>query len=105
MNKVFIYVTTETMADAQRIGTAVVESRLAACANILPGMMSIYCWQGEVRQASEAVLILKTRAELTDAVVAKVKALHPYECPCAVAIPISGGNPDFLKWIDVETGQ
>lgn len=105
MNNVFIYVTTETVEDAHRIGAALVESHLAACANILPGMTSIYRWQGAIQRNSEVVLILKTRAELTDAAVAKVKALHPYQCPCAVALPISGGLPDFLNWIDAETRQ
>ncbi len=103
MNKVLIYVTTETTEDAERIGSAVVEARLAACANILPEMTSIYCWQGDIKRASESVLILKTSEDRTDAVIARIKALHTYECPCVVAIPITGGNPDFLNWIETET--
>ena len=104
MNKVFLYVTTETAADAARIGGALVEARLAACANVLPAMTSIYRWQGEVKQSSEAVLIVKTREDLAEAAVDRIKALHSYECPCVVTIPVTGGNPDFLKWIENETG-
>lgn len=104
MGKVFVYVTTETTADAERIGTAMVEARLAACANILPGMTSIYWWQGGMQRAAEAVLILKTTEAHADAAVARIKAMHTYECPCVVTVPITGGNPDFLKWIETETG-
>lgn len=103
MNKVFLYVTAETVADAIRIGRALVEARLAACANVLPGMTSIYRWQGAVTEAAETVLILKTREELAEAAVERIKALHAYACPCVAIVPVTGGNADFLTWIESET--
>jgi periplasmic divalent cation tolerance protein len=103
MNKVFLYVTAESAEEAARIGGALVEERLAACANVLPAMTSIYRWQGAVQRAAEAVLILKTREDLASEATARIKALHTYECPCVVVLPLAGGNPDFLAWIEQET--
>jgi periplasmic divalent cation tolerance protein len=84
---------------------AVVEERLAACANVLDGMTSVYWWQGTLEQAREAVLILKTRAELIERLSARIKELHPYACPCVVALPIAAGNAAYLGWIADETAQ
>jgi periplasmic divalent cation tolerance protein len=94
-----IYITTRDRAQARQIGRYLVESRLAACANIMDNMNSIYIWQGQLQDDHEAVLIAKTTQtrlkDLTDA----VKERHDYECPCIVAVPIAEGNPDFLDWI------
>jgi len=98
-----IYVTTAGPEEARAIGRAVVEARLAACANILDPMASLYWWEGAVQEGRETVLILKTRAELADAVTAKIRELHSYSCPCVVALPVAGGNPAFLEWIAAET--
>ena len=103
MAESFVYITCESMDQAEEIGAALVERRLAACANILPGMRSVYWWQGRIERAEEAVLIAKTRDSLVEELTAAVKAMHAYEVPCVVAIPISGGNPDFLAWIRAET--
>lgn len=103
MSANLIYVTAATAEKAVEIGRAAVESRLAACANVLPGMTSVYRWEGKVQEDSEAVLILKTRQELVADLVAKVKELHDYDCPCVVVLPISGGNDDFIAWIVAET--
>ncbi len=103
MSANLVYVTVATPEEAAKIGRAVVESRLAACANVLPGMTSIYRWEGKVQEDTEAVLILKTRPELVADLVAKVKELHDYDCPCVVALPITGGNDDFIAWIGAET--
>ncbi len=99
----FIYVTTADEAEAERIALAVVGERLAACANILPGMRSVYWWEGRLEQGREAVLVLKTQGELAPALAARIKALHSYAVPCIVELPIEGGNPDFLAWIAAET--
>jgi len=101
----WIYITAASPEEAHRIGRALVEARLAACANILPGMRSIYRWQGAIEEAQETVLIAKTRQELVEPLTARVKALHSYTVPCVVALPILGGNPDFLRWIEDETAQ
>jgi periplasmic divalent cation tolerance protein len=98
------YVTAPSRDDALRIGRTLVAERLAACANVLDGMTSVYQWQGAVEEASEAVLILKTRVELVERMTARVKQLHSYQCPCVVAWPIAAGNADYLQWIAGETG-
>jgi periplasmic divalent cation tolerance protein len=99
-----LYVTTAKLDEAWRIGQALVTERLAACANVLPGMQSCYWWEGKLEQANECVLILKTRQALVDRAVARIKTLHSYAVPCVVALPVVGGNPDFLAWIGAETG-
>ena len=98
-----VYITTESLDEALAIGKALVKERLAACANVLDGAHSIYWWQGAVQEDREALLILKTRAELVDRLIERVKALHSYDCPCIVALPIVAGNPDYLTWIERET--
>jgi periplasmic divalent cation tolerance protein len=99
----FCYVTAASRDEALTIGRTVVEERLAACANVLDGMTSIYWWQGALEQAGEAVLILKTRTELVERLTVRIGELHSYECPCVVALPVAAGNPDYLDWIAAET--
>lgn len=99
----FIYVTTANLDEARRIGQELIEARLAACVNILPGMTSIYRWEERVHESSEVVLIAKTTTLLVPALTERIKALHSYACPCIVSLPIEGGNPDFLSWIETET--
>lgn len=103
MTSTMIYVTTSSREEALRIGRHIVAERLAACANVLPGISSVYRWQGEVQEEGEAALILKTRSDLVEPLTARVKDLHSYDCPCVVALPITSGNPDFLQWIAEET--
>jgi periplasmic divalent cation tolerance protein len=98
-----IYCTTATRDEALLIGRTVVEERLAACANVLDGMTSVYRWEGVVRQDAEAVLLLKTRGDLAARVIERVRDLHSYDCPCVVAWPIAAGNADYLQWIRDET--
>ncbi len=81
------------------MASAMVEAGLAACANILPGMTSVYRWEGAVQEESETVLILKTRADAFEALSSALRERHPYECPCLVALPIERGSPDYLDWI------
>jgi periplasmic divalent cation tolerance protein len=99
----FLYVTAANAEQAKTIGEALVRERLVACVNILAPMSSIYWWQGEVQRDTEAVLIAKTRVELVERVIARVKALHSYTVPCVVSLAIEQGNPDFLGWIEAET--
>lgn len=103
MSESFVYMTCETADEAERVGTVLIERRLAACVNMLPGMKSMYWWEGKVEQADEVVLIAKTRESLVDALTDAVKDVHGYDVPCIVSMPIRGGNPDFLKWIREET--
>ena len=99
----FVYITCANEAEALKIGTSLVEERLAACANILPGMISCYWWEGKVHQDRETVLVVKSRAALSGQLIEKVKALHSYEVPCVVFLPILEGNPEYLNWLGEET--
>jgi periplasmic divalent cation tolerance protein len=105
MSATLVYVNTADSAEALRIGRALVDARLAAAANVVPGISSIYCWQGEVKEQTEAMLVLKTSPDLVDEIVGKVRSLHSYECPSIVAVPVSAGNPDYLSWVGRETGS
>jgi len=100
-----VYVTAAERAQAESIGRTLVEERLAACANVLDGMTSIYRWEGAIQRDDEAVLILKTRAGLLVRVEARIRELHPYELPCIVAWPIAGGSAAYLAWIASETAD
>lgn len=99
----FVYITASNMAEAEKIGSILVEKRLAACVNIFEKMTSIYRWEGKVHKEEETVIIAKTRTGLIDELTAKVRELHSYTVPCIVSLPVSGGNPDFLNWIENET--
>jgi periplasmic divalent cation tolerance protein len=89
--------------EALRIGRALVEERLAACANVVDGLSSLYWWRGRLEETREALLILKTKGELVPALIERARQLHSYECPSVVALPIAAGNPDYLGWIAAET--
>jgi periplasmic divalent cation tolerance protein len=99
MEPIWVYITCGDREEAMRIGREMVDDRLAACANILEGMTSIYQWQGNVETAQETVLILKSRSGLLDRLVEGVKGHHSYTVPCIVAMPIVGGNPDYIDWL------
>jgi len=101
---VLIYSTFPSAAAAQAVGRALVESGVAACVNIIDGMTSIYRWEGKVEQASEAVMIVKTRKTLAEAAMAAVKDRHPYTNPALLVVPVEGGSADYLAWLAAETG-
>lgn len=105
MSATLVYMTAGSVEEARSIGASLVERRLAACVNILPGMLSQYRWEGSIQTDEEVVLIAKTRDELLDALTVHVREVHSYDCPCVVALPIRGGNPAFLQWIEEETAQ
>ena len=105
MSTAVVYVTAPDKAEALRIGRNLVEDRLAACANILEGATSLYWWEGSVHEDHETILIVKTRESLVDAVIARVKSLHRYDCPCVISWPIESGNAAYLDWIKQETRE
>ena len=93
------------MDEAQSIGKTLVEEKLVACINILPNATSLYWWEGKVEKNSEVVMIAKTTDSLVSQVIERIKALHSYECPCIVSLPIEQGNEDFLTWVEKSTTQ
>ncbi len=100
---VFVYTTYPTVVEAEQAGRVLVERQLAACVNILPGMISLYRWQGAVERGEEAVMIIKTRAALAEDVRATVKAMHSYTTPAILTIPIESVDPDYLAWLTAAT--
>jgi periplasmic divalent cation tolerance protein len=100
---VFVYTTYPSIVEAEKAGNALVGARLAACVNILPGMVSIYRWQGAVERAQEVVMIVKTRGSLAEAVGASVKATHPYDTPAIVVLPVESVDARYFAWILAET--
>ncbi|MEZ5818037.1 MAG: divalent-cation tolerance protein CutA [Hyphomicrobiaceae bacterium] len=100
---VLVYATFPDVETAESIGAALVEARLAACANVFPGMRSTYRWQGKIEHDTEAAAFLKTRPELVPRIVGWLRIAHPYVNPAAVAIPCVSGSADFLAWIAAET--
>jgi periplasmic divalent cation tolerance protein len=103
MRTLAVYITARGIPEARKIGKALVRERLAACANIISGMHSLYFWEGRLCDDREAVLIVKTRAALLGRLVKRVRQLHSYSIPCIVALPIVGGNRDFIEWVEKET--
>ena len=102
---VFVYTTHPSVVEAERIGRELVEKRLCACVNILPGMISHYWWQGALERGEEVVMIVKTRASLAEQVGAAVKEMHSYATPAILVLPIEGGEPGYLEWITRETEE
>ncbi|MGE3145849.1 MAG: divalent-cation tolerance protein CutA [Pseudorhodoplanes sp.] len=102
---VFVYTTWPSLVEAEEAGRAIVGKRLAACVNILPGMVSHYWWEGKLERGEEAVMIFKTRASLADAVRAAVKARHPYATPAILVLPVESVEQNYLAWLLAETGE
>lgn len=100
---VVLLYTAATADEAARIGRALVEERLAACVNILPGVRSIYRWKGKVRDAPEALGIAKTSRGKAEAAIARIRALHSYAVPEMLVLDVVSGNPDYLGWIAEST--
>lgn len=100
---VLVYTTWPSIVEAEAAGRNIVERRLAACVNILPGMVSHYWWQGKIERAEEVVMIVKTRATLGEAVSAAVKAMHSYTTPAIMFLPVENVEADYHRWIVEET--
>jgi periplasmic divalent cation tolerance protein len=102
---VLIYSTFPSAAEAERVGSALVDRGLAACVNIFAGMTAIYIWEGKRQREGEAAMIIKTRAALASTVVAEARKLHPYTNPALLVLPVSDGSQDFMRWIAEQTAK
>ncbi len=94
-----IYITAGSKNEAVMIGKALINARLAACVNIIENMVAMYMWDGKLQDDKETILIAKTTKKRVADLIEKVSALHSYDCPCIVTLPVSDGNPAFLKWV------
>ena len=102
---ILVYATFPSLEVAERIGGRLVDDGLAACVNILPGMVSIYVWQEQRQRDTECAMIIKSRSSLADRIVDTVRNLHPYDNPALVVLDVAGGSPPFLEWIVGQTEQ
>jgi periplasmic divalent cation tolerance protein len=100
---VIVYTTYPSVVEAEQAGRALVEKRLCACVNILPGMVSLYWWESKIDRGEEVVMIIKTRAALAEPVRAAVKAMHSYTTPAILVVPLEQVDPDYHAWIMAET--
>ncbi|MDI6400506.1 divalent-cation tolerance protein CutA [Balneolaceae bacterium ANBcel3] len=98
-----VYITTSDRNQAETIGNALIEEKLAACVNLIDPITSIFKWDNNIEKEKEIVVLAKTTSVRYPALEQRVKELHSYDCPCIVALPITSGNPDFLSWIEEET--
>jgi periplasmic divalent cation tolerance protein len=98
-----VLVTASSEEEAETIGKAMVEETLAACANIIPSVTSIFRWEGKTEREAECLIILKTRRRLLDHLIERVRDLHSYEVPEVIAVPVVGGSEAYLEWVKQET--
>jgi len=99
-----VLITAGSQPEADRVAAALVEEQLAACVNIVPGITSVYRWAGEVKRDQEWLLIVKTRRDVLDSVVHRVQAVHSYDVPEIIALPLVGGSESYLQWLQSEVG-
>jgi len=102
---VLIYSTYPSLEAAEAAGGSLVDRGLAACINILPGMVSIYFWQGARHRDEEVVMLIKTRSALSEKVIAEARSTHPYTNPAFLVLPVDGGSADFCSWIMDQTAR
>ena len=96
--------TVPSMDEGRRIVRTLVERRIIACGNVLPGAVSIYRWKGAIEESQEAVVLLKTRADRLRDLQDALPGLHPYDVPELIVVPITGGHGPYLDWLSAETG-
>ncbi|HHS12664.1 MAG TPA: divalent-cation tolerance protein CutA [bacterium] len=96
---VVILVTASSLDEANSIGKTLVSERMAACANILPGIHSVFIWKKALCEEQECLLILKTRESFMKPIVEKIKSLHSYDVPEIIVLPVSGGSKEYIEWI------
>ena len=99
MSLILIYTTTKTKTEAKKIGQALTKNRLAGCVNIVDKMESIYVWDNKVESSKETILLIKTKKSLAKKVMAEIKKMHSYECPCLICLPIVDGDKDYINWL------
>jgi periplasmic divalent cation tolerance protein len=99
MDPLVVLVTAGSADEAAQIGRALVEERLAACVNVVPGVQSVYRWQGQVERAPEWLMLIKTTRARLPALIRRVEALHSYTVPEVLALPVAGGSPEYLDWL------
>jgi periplasmic divalent cation tolerance protein len=101
-DKVVVYTTCGNITEAEAIARSLIENRRAACVNVIPGLLSYYRWQGKVENDTELLLMIKTERGLVDDVRRTLEALHSYDLPEMIVLPIIAGSPNYLEWLEQE---
>ncbi|HXX58080.1 MAG TPA: divalent-cation tolerance protein CutA [Thermodesulfovibrionales bacterium] len=99
MDNIVVFITTSDEEEAAKIAHALVEARLAGCANIVGGLRSVYRWEGRIEDEAEVLIVVKTRLSLFEGLSRKVRELHSYKVPEIIAVPVVKGSADYLKWL------
>ena len=99
---IVLFITTATAEEAQQISRVLLNERKVACVNIVPRVSSLFWWQDKLDSTQESLLIVKTKARLLDEIIRLVRETHSYDIPEIIALPIVGGNQDYLEWVDKE---
>jgi len=102
---IVIFVTASSKQEAQKIARLLIKNKLVACVNIIPGIKSLFWWQGKVDEANESLLIIKSRKSALPGVIKLVKSIHSYEVPEIIALPIIAGDKNYLKWLNESLGK
>jgi len=100
-DSIIVLITAGSEEEAHRIAESLVKGKKAACVNIVPGVDSLFWWEGKLDSARESLLLVKTKASLFSEIISLVKEIHSYEVPEIIALPIIGGSEDYLKWLDI----
>jgi periplasmic divalent cation tolerance protein len=99
---VIVQITTKDEAEARKLAVLLLEQKRAACINIIPVVSTLYRWQGKIENGTESLMIVKTKISLLRDIISLVKANHSYQVPEVIAMPIHGGNPEYLAWLEDE---
>jgi periplasmic divalent cation tolerance protein len=105
MNNIIVLSTTDTPESAEKIASALVDAHEAACVNIVPGVRSIYRWEGKTRNESECLLLIKSSAGKFAAIQKRIRLMHTYQIPEIIALPITAGDPEYLKWLHASLSE
>ncbi len=103
-DKILVLSTSDSAEQAREIARGLVEKRLAACVNVVPGIRSIYRWQGKMEETGEHLLVIKSRRDLFERLQRELEQMHSYEVPEVIAMPVAEGSADYLAWLDRQLG-
>lgn len=98
-----VYTTINNLTEAKKLAKEIISFKLAACANIIPGVLSVYEWEGEVKEDAECIVVFKTRVGQAEELQTLIKKLHPYEVPAIMSIDLDSVEPEYREWLDAQT--
>ncbi len=100
-----IYITTSGVLESKKIAKKLLAEKLAGCVNIIPSMESMYLWNGEIKEDTESIMLVKTRSDMLEEIIKRVEEIHSYEIPCILQIKVNDGSKNYLEWIESEISR